>query len=215
MSFLIINVALSQEIPPIFHNVSYKLININPIGAQSFEHSFGSCTAIDTSEYNTDPNYTYFLTAAHVLLDSKKKPHGTNYIKIGKTKDSLEALELIDYNVDEDVALLRIKKKYPTIKLSNEEVSIWSLILVVGAPLGTEISPTFGYLTDNWSTKWQSSAPAFEGNSGGGLFDFKRQVLIGVVSGILGDAQARIAPNICFTVNPTNIRKILNKNLKK
>lgn len=114
----------------------------------------------------------YLITNAHVL-------YGARYAQIQTyNKGTLDG-ELIGYDLDMDLALLKIPGSYSSLYLGNSDnVRIGEKVIAIGNPLGLGFSVTEGIVSavnregpNNLPAYIQTDAALNPGNSGGPLID--------------------------------------------
>lgn len=120
----------------------------------------------------------YLITNAHVLS-------GAKYANIVTyDKETLNA-ELIGYNLDMDIALLKILGSYSALILGNsDDVKVGEKVIAIGNPLGLSFSVTEGIISgvnregpNNLPAYIQTDAALNPGNSGGPLIDTTGEVI--------------------------------------
>jgi S1-C subfamily serine protease len=164
--------------------------------------SFGSGTII----HNGAGEYMTVLTAEHVVDGMKKR--GSNDIYVFVPYDGLSrkvTVYRIDKSLDLAILISTIKETSngPYVKLARNSPNIGDKVYAIGSPLGDRNTVTDGIISNfenkaakraktNGSKKlkkltdkkeamhYRLTAPIFFGNSGGGLFN-DRSELIGVV----------------------------------
>lgn len=120
----------------------------------------------------------YFVTNAHVLSGAKEVYAITN------EQDTISA-ELIGYNSNLDVALLKISGKYQKLNLADSnKVSIGEKVIAIGNPLGLQFSVSQGIVSgvhreglNGLDAYIQTDAALNPGNSGGPLIDNNGKVI--------------------------------------
>lgn len=120
----------------------------------------------------------YFVTNAHVLFGAKEVYAITN------KQDTLSA-ELIGYDSNLDVALLKISGKYQKLRLADsDKVSIGEKVIAIGNPLGLQFSVSQGIVSgihrkglNELDVYIQIDAPLNPGNSGGPLINKDGEVI--------------------------------------
>jgi hypothetical protein len=179
-------------------NITYKVIEINeditvPFGELTSDFATakqGTCFLIDKSGY--------LLTNYHVISGAK-----TIQVKgVGNDFSTLYGVDVIAYDVDLDLALLKFKNPnltFPDVpfKLSETTGLQGTKSFVLGYPLtsamGEEIKVTEGIISAKSGYKgsisqYQFSAAVQPGNSGSPLFDENGNI-IGVINSKLNGAE--------------------------
>ena len=134
----------------------------------------------------------YIITNAHVILDENmRNPADTVTVRL--TDGEEYPAEIKSYDTDEDIALLKIeaKKLTPALIGDSDELVVGEEILVVGNPLGElggSVSNGIVSATERkiqvgsvMMTLIQTNAAVNPGNSGGGMFNLKGE-LVGIVN---------------------------------
>lgn len=189
---------------------------VGPTVQLAGETTVGSGVLLQSRRLEDSDDYeTLIVTAWHVVRDILADAGGneapvptTIYSADGSTW--LESAKLLHYNVDLDVALLRLETDQNLehgAELATtermQEMKIFEDIYAVGCPLGNDPIPTRGEIADtrhrvDGKTYWMLSAPTYIGNSGGGIFDAKSHQLIGVFSKIYthGNLRPTVVPHM-------------------
>ena len=162
---------------------------------------------------------TLLLTAWHVVRDIRAGSERQDppirvavYLEAGGVRH--ETAELLVYEPDLDVALLRLKTSdelpWVAILPTREELRgmhTFRDICAVGCPLGNNPIPTRGEIaqTDHFIDGhlfWMINAPTFVGNSGGGVYDDQSHALLGILSKIYthGSLRRTVVPHMGLVV---------------
>lgn len=187
----------------------------------------GSAFAVDLSPFGM-PGRSYMITAAHVVLIDKTKDDAYKTVRIETKEPNFKKrrwvkVEVVAIDIKLDVAILKAGFEFEhlgTIAM-KDLIEVNDQVAVTGHPLGAPLAISFGYLGDkvidvpnmlneNW---WFASAPVFEGNSGGPVFDPNREEIIGVLV-ICLRTEHGTAPNACGFVSTPCIRKFVEKTSK-
>lgn len=120
----------------------------------------------------------YLVTNAH-LLSGGKTIESTNY-----EKEKIST-ELIGYNAELDIALLKIPGNYNYLKLGNsDETQVGERVIAIGNPLGLQFSVTEGIVSgihrpgiNELEAYIQTDAALNPGNSGGPLINRGGEVI--------------------------------------
>ena len=132
----------------------------------------------------------YLVTNAH-LLSGGKTIESTNY-----EKEKIST-ELIGYNAEMDVALLKISGEYNYLTLGNsDETQVGERVIAIGNPLGLQFSVTEGIVSgihrpgiNELEAYTQTDAALNPGNSGGPLIN-KDGKVIGINNFKLGSGES-------------------------
>lgn len=109
----------------------------------------------------------YIVTNAHVLT-------GARLAKALTSSGELKDAELIGYNTDIDLALLKIPGSYANLELADSnDVKVGEKVIAVGNPYGLSFSVTEGIVSalDREGKYIQTDVPLNPGNSGGPLIN--------------------------------------------
>lgn len=120
----------------------------------------------------------YIVTNAHVLSSAK-------YANIYTYDGNKYAADLIGYDVNLDVALLKISGSFNKLELGNsDEVKLGEKVIAIGNPLGLSFSTSEGIISardrdgsNNLPYYFQTDASLNPGNSGGPLINTQGQVI--------------------------------------
>lgn len=147
----------------------------------------GKVTGAGTIVYNGTGNYMVVLTAAHVVV---------TYLKKNKTIYALPSYDGIMrrmsvYRLERgyDLAVLVSTRKEhkwgPHARIVTEHPNIGDKVYTVGSPMGDKATLTSGIISNfeykKKAVRYRFTSPIFFGNSGGGLFNVRME-LIGVVT---------------------------------
>ena len=132
----------------------------------------------------------YVVTNAH-LLSGGKTIESTNYEK------NKISTELIGYNAELDVALLKIDGEYEFLSLGDsDETQVGERVIAIGNPLGLQFSVTEGIVSgihrpgiNELEAYTQTDAALNPGNSGGPLIN-KNGKVIGINNFKLGSGES-------------------------
>ncbi len=162
---------------------------------------------------------TLLLTAWHVVREIRAGSELQDppirvavYLEAGGVRH--ETAELLVYEPDLDVALLRLKTSdelpWGAILPTREELSgirTFRDICAVGCPLGNNPIPTRGELAQidhfiDGQLFWLINAPTFVGNSGGGIYDDRSHALLGILTEIYaqGGLRRTVVPHMGLVV---------------
>ena len=200
-------------------NIYYSSVSI----VTEKNDAYGSGTIIK----NNKDDYIVVISAAHVVRGMEKK--WQKDFEEGKaTKrleffisvaydDNLKKVEVLKIDDDKDLALFigaeKESKSGPYVEVSNTPPNIGDNIWAIGAPMGDQRTVTNGIVSnfENSNKKrslYRISAPVFFGNSGGGLFSNKME-LIGVINSIQSIGGFIFVPGGSFAVSLKEIRQFL------
>jgi len=120
----------------------------------------------------------YVVTNAHVLS-------GAHYVNAITSDMETKPMELIGYDSNIDIALLKINGNYPHLELGNSDnVKVGEKVIAIGNPLGLSFSVTEGIVSgidrvgeNNLPYYIQTDAALNPGNSGGPLINTKGEVI--------------------------------------
>lgn len=134
-------------------------------------------------------NDGYLVTNAHVL-EGGRRVYAITY-----EQETVNA-GLIGYDLDEDIALLKISGDYKSLILGNSnDVQIGEKVIAIGNPLGLQFSVTEGIVSaihrpgpNEEEAYIQTDASLNPGNSGGPLID-KEGKVIGINNYKVGDTE--------------------------
>jgi S1-C subfamily serine protease len=132
------------------------------------------------------------VSADGLVLTNSHVARGCDALTILDAQRGRVVAALVDADVANDLALLRMDRKFPAVATfrRNAPLQAGEAVTVVGFPLasvlGFEPNVTFGYVSATGglrgdSTRFQISAPIHKGNSGGPILDQGGQV-IGIVT---------------------------------
>ncbi|MFA4953277.1 MAG: trypsin-like peptidase domain-containing protein [Candidatus Pacearchaeota archaeon] len=151
-------------------------------------------------------NEGYLVTNAHVLVGGK------NVNAITYNQEIINA-ELIGYDGELDIALLKISGEYSALTLANSDnVQIGEKVIAIGNPLGLQFSVSEGIvsavkrpgLTD-MKVYIQTDAALNPGNSGGPLIN-KQGEVIGINNFKVGGGES-----LGFALESNKIKEAINK----
>ncbi len=148
----------------------------------------------------------YIVTNAHVLTD------GTLVNVITHEQEIIEA-DLVGYDTDFDIALLKIPGTYDTLKFENSDrVQVGEKVIAIGNPLGLQFSVSEGIVSavhrqgpNGLNTYIQTDAALNSGNSGGPLINNKGLV-VGINNFKIGGSE-----NLGFALESNFIKFAINE----
>ncbi|MBI2628757.1 trypsin-like peptidase domain-containing protein [Candidatus Pacearchaeota archaeon] len=152
-------------------------------------------------------NEGYVITNAHVLS-------GGRYARVlTYESDSWRPAQLIGYDNDMDIAILKIQGNYDSLEFDNsDEVQVGEKAIALGNPLGLSFSVSEGIISavnrlgpNNQPIYFQIDVPLNRGNSGGPLVN-KRGKVIGVNNFKLQNAE-----NLGFALESNYAKEAINK----
>jgi S1-C subfamily serine protease len=122
----------------------------------------------------------HILTAAHVIEDDEK-------IMVGMPDGSQQKAELLGYDPNSDLAVLKLEKPAPTPALLEEQVRVGELVLAIGRPF-QEIQASLGTLSAKGGPThnrrggileghFRTDATPYPGFSGGPLINSEGKVV--------------------------------------
>jgi len=120
----------------------------------------------------------YVVTNAHVLS-------GAHYANLYTYEDAKYSADLIGYDSDIDLAVLKISGNFHNLALGNSnDVRVGEKVIAIGNPLGLSFSATEGIISatdregsNNLPYYFQTDAALNPGNSGGPLIDKQGEVI--------------------------------------
>jgi len=132
----------------------------------------------------------YVVTNAHVLTG------GSMVQAINSQQELIDAI-FIGYNLDFDIALLKISGNYKSLNLADsDEVQIGEKVIAIGNPLGLQFSVSQGIVSaihrqgiNGVEAYIQTDAALNPGNSGGPLIN-KEGKVIGINNFKIGDSES-------------------------
>jgi len=134
-------------------------------------------------------NEGYIITNYHVIESNYKLNVITNEVENGK---KYNAVEIINYDTDLDLALLKINTTSKGLYISSEKPKLGSSVVAIGNPLGFLNTVSEGIVSGNReieNTKYiQTSAPISPGSSGGALLNMYGEV-IGIITAKVIDGE--------------------------
>lgn len=147
----------------------------------------------------------YFVTNAHVISGSEKI-YAITY------DQDVKSAELIGYDTDLDIALLKISGDYEELYLDNSNsVQIGEKVIAIGNPLGLQFSVSQGIVSgvhregpNNLQAYIQTDAALNPGNSGGPLINTNGKV-IGINNFKIGSGES-----LGFALESNFIREVVN-----
>jgi len=205
---------LSSSLSSTQSSLTNQLAEIKATASSDFsgiiENSIPSVVTIitDVSQgtgFIINPN-GYIVTNAHVLYQA-------HYAKaITSTKNSLNA-DLIGYDNNMDIALLKVSGTYNALELGNSDnVKVGEKVIAIGNPLGLSFSATEGIISglnregDNGLSIYiQTDVALNPGNSGGPLIDSQGKV-IGINNFKISGSE-----NLGFALESNYIKQTLNE----
>ncbi len=151
-------------------------------------------------------NNGYIVTNAHVLS-------GAHYANIYTSENNKHSSDLVGYDIDMDIALLKIGGSFSSLELGNSnDVKVGEKVIAIGNPLGLSFTATEGIIsardrtgTNNLPYYFQTDVSLNPGNSGGPLIDTSGNV-IGINNFKISGAE-----NIGFALESNYIRQTINE----
>jgi len=148
----------------------------------------------------------YLITNAHVLS-------GGNIVQAITYDQQTHGAELIGYDANLDVALLKISGEYNKLKLANsDKVQIGEKVIAIGNPLGLQFSVSEGIVSavnregpNGLDYYIQTDAALNPGNSGGPLINKKGEV-IGINNFKIGSSES-----LGFALESNYIKEVVNE----
>lgn len=148
----------------------------------------------------------YIVTNAHIL-------EGGRIIQAITSEQELIDAVFIGYDIDFDIALLKIPGDYKAFKLGNsDEIQIGEKVIAIGNPLGLQFSVSQGIISathrigiNNINAYIQTDAALNPGNSGGPLIN-KQGEVIGINNFKITDSES-----LGFALESNYIEEIVNQ----
>jgi putative serine protease PepD len=130
---------------------------------------------------------SYIVTNAHVLEDGR-------YAQVIDYSKNAEFADLVGFDQDLDIALLRVSKSYTPLEFTDS-VSVGERVIAIGNPLGLSFSVTEGIISSldrpvsGYSSRYiQTDVALNPGNSGGPLID-RDGFVVGINNFKISDAE--------------------------
>jgi len=147
----------------------------------------------------------YLVTNAHVLAQA-------HYAQTLTSNNELKNANLIGYDSDLDIALLKISGSYDSLEFANsDDVKVGEKVIAVGNPYGLSFSVTEGIVSavnrqgDNRLNAYiQTDVALNPGNSGGPLIDTQGEV-IGINNFKVGGAES-----LGFALESNYVKEAIN-----
>ena len=148
----------------------------------------------------------YIVTNYHVVSDA-------NSIEILLNDENTKEANLIGYDSDMDIALLKISGSYDYLELDDsDDVEVGEKVIAVGNPYGLSFSVTEGIVSaldregDNGVTAYiQTDVPLNPGNSGGPLIN-KQGKVIGV-----NNFKIKESESLGFALESNKVKEVVNE----
>ena len=205
---------MAQDLAPLFAKLDPSVVTIQTVqvnisaGTPTPSNALGSGIIIDESGL--------ILTAAHVVETA-------NAIGVKLSTDEIVEAEIVKTVPTADVALLKLKRVPPGLKVAtlgnSDDLKVGNQVITIGSPFGVEHSLSVGYVSGKMKKGVvaggemvgyiQTDAAINQGNSGGAMFNLKGEV-IGIVSFIL--SQGGGFDGIGFAIDINTTRKVLLEN---
>ena len=125
----------------------------------------------------------------------------------------LDDVKVIRLSSADDLAVIKLPRALPPLKLATEKAKVGQEVAVMGNPKGLEATLSTGNVSgfrtiDPWGDVLQISAPISPGSSGGAVLDAKARVLAVACGHLLGDGQ-----NLNFAVPVEKLRRLMGHDL--
>ena len=205
---------MAQDLAPLFAKLDPSVVTIQTVqvnissGTPTPTNALGSGIIIDETGL--------ILTAAHVVETA-------NAIGVKLSTDEIVEAEIVKTVPTADVALLKLKRVPPGLKVAtlgnSDDLKVGNQVITIGSPFGVEHSLSVGYVSGKMKKGVvaggemvgyiQTDAAINQGNSGGAMFNLKGEV-IGIVSFIL--SQGGGFDGIGFAIDINTTRKVLLEN---
>lgn len=133
----------------------------------------------------------YIVTAAHVVAGNKT-------VKIKTDKGGEDEADVLWFNRDYDIALIRTNAKLQTSRISCEPLPHGSITHAIGNPSNQEFISTWGRVSGHaidtpWKVAIVADITIVPGMSGGGLFD-ESDRLVGILVGTMARGMGGLIP---------------------
>lgn len=186
----------------------------------SVTNSVGSSTGSGTIIWNKAGDYLTVITAAHVIKSMQKRKR---QIHITFTYSSaIKPMRVVKIDEKKDLALLMGYSKEvsdgPYVKVATKSPNIGDTVWAIGTPMSVKSTVTKGNISNFvWEKNpkrltYRFTADVFFGNSGGGLFNEKEE-LIGTVDSIsflrMSVFSSMLVPGGNYAVSLEEIKKFL------
>ncbi len=183
---------------------------VRPVVRLEGDDTIGSGVVISSRASGTCPG-TYVMSAYHVarnILTEAGDPKGERGIRITlfllSGTDS-DVADVLCYDEASDLVLLKLRgsRLYPEAKLLPAgrigDVDVFTPVYAVGCPDGSDLIPTLGEVASvhkiiNNRNYWMISAPAYFGNSGGGVYLEESGELIAIFARVYAYGSGRLIP---------------------
>jgi S1-C subfamily serine protease len=148
----------------------------------------------------------YIVTNYHVI-------EGAQRIQVLTYDRDVMDAELMGYDINRDVALLKISGNYNSLDLANSDnLQVGNKVIAIGNPLGLSFTVTEGIVSatnrvgpNGYAEYIQTDVSLNPGNSGGPLIDTKGKV-VGVNNFKVGGAE-----NIGFALESNALKDVVNQ----
>jgi len=148
----------------------------------------------------------YLVTNAHVLV-------GRNTVSIITSEQNIINANLIGYDSNYDIALLKIDGNYNKLELANSDnIQVGEKVIAIGNPLGLQFSVSEGIVSGvhrtgvNGKDEYiQTDAALNPGNSGGPLIN-KQGEVIGINNFKIGSSES-----LGFALESNYIKQVVNE----
>lgn len=184
----------------------------------SLEHSMGSGVVVGHATLNGVDAASIILTCDHVLTEDGTHPPPP-YVKVTHGNETIEGTVLGYEDKEKDLALVLAPVVWPVAPFYRGSVQSGEQELIVGYPLDTNLSITSGYISAPEAEPYglrEGSAPAWPGNSGGGVFVLRdgQWKLAGIADAIHtypvgGVDHAGLANTVSFFVDTNTLDRYL------
>lgn len=154
----------------------------------------------------------FILTGDGFIVTNEHVINGSKDIKIMTYSKDVMNAKLIGFDVNRDIALLKINGNYNSLNLANsDDLQVGRKVIAIGNPLGLSFTVTEGIISalnregpNGLKEYIQTDVSLNPGNSGGPLIDTEGNV-IGINNFKIGGAE-----NIGFALESNSIKKIVN-----
>lgn len=153
---------------------------------------------------------TIWATAAHVVVHTSPEII-INIYKGGHLIDVVLG-RVIKIHEKYDLALIEASGHYKTLAISHDDPVVGDEVFSFGAPLGLSVLLEHGYVSGFNKGDYIVSAPCAPGSSGGPVFDYRSQKIIGITKAVMVYGKSRQVLSFMHLTTPG---KYLSDWLKK
>lgn len=206
-----------SPLPSFLYENTYKMENSFRRGGDAVIGQ-STCFAVDLSAYGYSGKRVV-ISAGHAVRIKPESELKQDIVVRIRTKDGFEWVKakVLAFDASKDIGLLELDSEVDSVaKLTKKDnLRRGDRLFAVGAPGGTAITPTEGYLdskereiaetNEGW---WQASFPISPGNSGGPVWDPNRKEIVGILTGGQTSLYG-ISPNVAYFVSFPSLDQFL------